>query len=86
MDASAWWTWPELADIGTTAREPGGHDVRVTVIETPTRGIRVRALLRRDGVARRHFDITPELAQYLWPLLRDAALACQDVEPKEPTC
>lgn len=75
----AWWDWPELAMIGTTDREPDGYDLAVTLVQAPNGGLRVRVTLRRDGKPVRHLDLTGPLAQHVWPLLRDAALAGQEV-------
>lgn len=75
----AWWDWPELAAIGQTDPEPDGYDVAVTIVQAPNGGLRVRLTLRRGGTPVRHLDMTGPLAQRVWPLVRDAALAGQEV-------
>lgn len=64
-----------VATIGTTSTTIRGYDAVVTIVADgdPATSTRVRCQVRENGQNRRRFDLTGELAAYVWPLLRAAA-------------
>lgn len=64
-----------LIVIGETPQLGSHYRVAVSIVTNDTGARRVRMVLRRDGVNVRKFEITGDLAHYLWPLLLEAARA-----------
>jgi hypothetical protein len=62
-----------VAEIGVTPVTPRGYDAAVTIVADDNGAKRVRTQVRENGQNRRKFDLTGELAAYVWPLLRAAA-------------